>query len=61
MRPPIRPYDATRDPSGRLFQWRSGDVLFVFNEGGRGFTLSVYRRPFAARVYLAGRAWAWGS
>jgi hypothetical protein len=34
-------------------------VAFVFNEGGRGFTLSIYRRPFAARVYLAGRVWLW--
>jgi hypothetical protein len=33
---------------------------FVFNEGGRGFTLSVYRKPFCVRVYLAGRAWSFG-
>ncbi len=37
-------------------------VAFVINEAGRGFTLSVYRRPFAVRVYLAGRVfWLWGS
>jgi len=36
-------------------------VACVLNEGGRGFTLSIYRRPFGVRVYLAGRAWAWWS
>jgi len=36
-------------------------VAYVFNEAGRGFTLSVYRRPFAVRVYLAGRVfYLWG-
>ena len=41
-----------------LFQFmpRAG-VAFVFNEGGRGFTLSIYRRPLAIRIWLAGRVW----
>ena len=38
----------------------TSQVAFVFNEGGRGFTLSVYRGPFAVRVYLAGHSWMWG-
>ena len=42
-----------------LFQfWPRDAVVFVFNEGGRGFTLSIYRRPFGIRVYLAGHAWS---
>jgi hypothetical protein len=43
-----------------LFQFmpRAG-ILFVLNEGGRGFTLSLYSRPLGLRVYLAGRVWAW--
>lgn len=32
-------------------------VAFVFNEGGRGVTFSVYREPFAWRLYVAGRVW----
>jgi hypothetical protein len=35
------------------------NVAFVFNEGGRGLTLSVYRNPFGLRVYLAGHVWQW--
>ena len=36
-------------------------VAWVFNEAGRGFTLSIYRHPFAIRVYLAGRVFMlWG-
>jgi hypothetical protein len=36
-------------------------VSYVFNEAGRGFTLSIYNKPFAVRVYLAGRVfWLWG-
>jgi hypothetical protein len=35
-------------------------VRWVFNEAGRGFTLSVYRDG-AVRVYLAGKVfWLWG-
>jgi hypothetical protein len=34
-------------------------ILFVFNEGGRGFTLSLYRRPWGLRIYLAGHVWEW--
>jgi hypothetical protein len=45
---------------GRFAFSSSGSVPFVFNEGGRGFTLSIYRRPFGLRIYLAGRVWDWG-
>ncbi len=39
---------------------RTSAVAFVFNEGGRGLTVSIYRRPSACRVYLAGRVfWPW--
>lgn len=52
--------EPTQWPNGRLFQFASyGLVPFVFNEGGRGFTLSIYRRPLGVRVYLAGRVWEW--
>jgi len=41
-----------------LFQFLPREWLwFVFNEGGRGFTLSIYRGPFGVRVYLAGSVW----
>jgi len=39
---------------------RTSSVAFVFNEGGRGLTVSVYRRPFALRIYLAGYVRVWG-
>jgi hypothetical protein len=39
---------------------RRRPVAFVFNEGGRGFTLSIYRQPRGLRIYFAGRVWEWG-
>ncbi len=39
---------------------RTRPVAFSFNEGGRGFTLSVYRNPYGLRIYLAGLVWEWG-
>jgi hypothetical protein len=46
-----------------LFQFRPKNDMaaFVFNEGGRGFTLSIYRYPCTARlrVYVAGHVWVW--
>ena len=54
--PPLPPFF-----SRPLFSYSpTSHVAFVVNEGGRGFTLSVYRRPFAVRVYLAGHVWMWG-
>ncbi|MES1994440.1 MAG: hypothetical protein V4457_12825 [Pseudomonadota bacterium] len=35
-----------------LNAWR-----FVINEGGRGFTFTLYFKPFSVRIYLAG--WVW--
>ena len=41
-------------------RWWKRSVPIAINEGGRGFTLSVYRDG-AVRVYLAGRVfWLWG-
>lgn len=31
--------------------------FFVINEAGRGFTLTVYKKPFGVRIYIAGRVW----
>jgi hypothetical protein len=40
--------------------WWQRSVPIAINEGGRGFTLSVYRDG-AIRVYLAGHVfWPWG-
>jgi hypothetical protein len=52
--PPLPPFSP-----GWFHVTRRGAVAFVFNEAGRGFTLSVYRRPLGLRVYLAGRVWEW--
>jgi hypothetical protein len=44
-----------------LFQFMPrADIAFVFNEGGRGFTLSLYRHPLGLRIYLAGFVRYWG-
>ena len=43
-----------------MTRWWKRSVPIAINEGGRGFTLSVYRDG-AVRVYLAGRVfWLWG-
>jgi hypothetical protein len=36
-------------------------IAFVFNEGGRGLTVSIYRRPYGLRIYLAGYVRIWGN
>ena len=30
------------------------EIALVINEGGRGFTLTVFRKPLGLRIYLAG-------
>ena len=51
-----RPGDGGED----AVRWWRRSVPIAINEGGRGFTLSVYRDG-AVRVYLAGRVfWLWG-
>jgi hypothetical protein len=44
------------------FQFRkSALVPFVFNEAGRGLTISIFNRPSLTRVrvYLAGLVFCW--
>ena len=44
-----------------LLHFSRGNVALSFNEGGRGFTLSLYRCPRGLRIYIAGRVWEWGT
>lgn len=60
--------------NGNGFPWlnlrKAHDIPFVFNEGGRFVTFTVYLHPFALRLYLGAdfhrwrataprRAWFW--